>query len=54
MTDAARLAPEDLAAYFALREVSSLLAHAVEQQLRADGGLSNVQFQILAGLSNST
>lgn len=34
-------------------EVSSLLQHAVEQQLRADGGLSWVQFQILARLADA-
>ncbi len=33
-------------------EVSSLLQHAVEQQLRTDGGLSWAQFQILAGLND--
>lgn len=40
----------ELAAYFSLTEVASLLEHAVEQQLRADGNLSYVQFQILARL----
>lgn len=40
----------ELAAYFALTEVSSLLAHAVERQLRTDGDLSLVQFQVLARL----
>ncbi len=44
---------EQLDAYFALMEVSSLLQHAVEQQLRASGPLSWVQFQILARLANS-
>jgi len=53
VTDATRLEPEQLAAYFALTEVGSLLQHAVEQQLRADGGLSNPQFQILARLSGA-
>lgn len=52
MTDTPALNVEQLAAYFALMEVSSLLQHAVEQQLRAEGGLSYVQFQILAGLSD--
>lgn len=51
--DAAPLDPEQLAVYFALMEVSSLLQYAVEQQLRVDGPLSWVQFQILAGLSDS-
>lgn len=44
---------EQLAAYFALMEVSSLLRHAVEGHLRADGGLSYVQFEILARLSDT-
>ncbi len=48
-----RLAPEQLAAYFALMEVGSHLRHAVEQQLRASSGLSYIQFQILAGLSDA-
>jgi DNA-binding MarR family transcriptional regulator len=34
-------------------EVSSLLRHAVEQHLRAEGDLSYVQWQILARLQNS-
>lgn len=50
MPDAAPLQPEQLAAYFALMEVGSLLQHAVEQQLRDEGGLSYIQFQILAVL----
>ena len=53
MTDATPLAPEHLAAYLALKEVSSLLEHAVEQQLRSDGGLSGPQFQILIRLRDS-
>jgi DNA-binding MarR family transcriptional regulator len=53
VTDATPLEPEQLAAFFALTEVSSLLQHAVEQQLRVDGGLSGPQFQILAQLSGS-
>lgn len=44
---------EQRAAYFALMEVSSLLHHAVEQQLRKNGGVSFVQFQILARLSDT-
>ena len=51
MTDATPLNAEQLAAYLALKEVSSLLEHAVEQQLREDGGLSGPQFQILARLN---
>lgn len=42
-----------LAAYFALMEVGSLLRHAVEGQLRVDGGLSYVQFEILARLADT-
>ena len=45
--------PVQLGAYFALIEVSSLLRHAVEQQLREAGGLSYVQFQLLARLGDS-
>ncbi|WP_433367791.1 MarR family winged helix-turn-helix transcriptional regulator [Actinoplanes sp. CA-142083] len=41
---------EQLGAYFALMEVSSLLQYAVDEHLRADGDLSFVQFQILARL----
>jgi DNA-binding MarR family transcriptional regulator len=44
---------DQLAAYFALMEVSSLLRHAVEQQLRRDGELSYVQFEIIARLSDA-
>lgn len=39
-----------LDAYFSLMEVAGLLRHAVEQQLREDGDLSYVQFQLLARL----
>jgi DNA-binding MarR family transcriptional regulator len=39
-----------LGAYFALMEVAGLLRHAVEHQLREDGDLSYVQFQLLARL----
>ncbi|MFY0408934.1 MarR family winged helix-turn-helix transcriptional regulator [Solicola sp. PLA-1-18] len=47
---------EQLGAYFALMEVAGLLRHAVEQQLREDGDLSYVQFQLLArlGLDSAT
>src|SRR3954452_12012959 len=41
---------EQLGAYLALIEVSSLLQYAVDEHLRADGDLSFVQFQILARL----
>jgi DNA-binding MarR family transcriptional regulator len=44
---------EQLATYFALMEVSSLLRHAVEGHLRAEGGLSYVQFEILARLADT-
>jgi DNA-binding MarR family transcriptional regulator len=44
------LDPVELGAYFVLMEVAGLLRHAVEQQLREDGGLSYVQFQLLARL----
>jgi DNA-binding MarR family transcriptional regulator len=44
------LAPAQLTAYFALIEVGNLLQHAVDQQLREEGGLSYTQFQILAML----
>src|SRR4051794_29966005 len=45
-----------LGAYFALMEVAGLLRHAVEQQLREEGDLSYVQFQLLArlGLNSPT
>src|SRR4051794_8444757 len=47
------LDPTQLGAYFALIEVSSLVRHAVEQQLRDAGDLSYVQFQLLARLGDS-
>lgn len=47
------LDPVQLGAYFALIEVSSLLRHSVEQQLREAGDLSYVQFQLLARLGDS-
>jgi DNA-binding MarR family transcriptional regulator len=45
------LEPEQLHTYFALMEAVSLLQHGVEQQLRAEGDLSYVQFQLLARLA---
>lgn len=48
------LDPTELGAYFALIEVSSLLRHTVEQQLRDAGDLSYVQFQLLARLGESS
>jgi DNA-binding MarR family transcriptional regulator len=53
MTGEKRRQADELAAFFTLMEVSSTLQHAVEQQLRADGGLSCVQFLILARLSEA-
>jgi DNA-binding MarR family transcriptional regulator len=43
--------PVQLGAYFTLIEVTSLLRHAIEQQLREAGDLSFVQFQILSRLA---
>jgi DNA-binding MarR family transcriptional regulator len=45
--------PGELAAYFALGEAFSLLQHAFDQQLRAEGDLSYIQFQLLARLSEA-
>ena len=45
--------PRQLAAYFAFTEAASLLQHQVEQHLRTEGGLSAVQFQLLARLASS-
>src|SRR3954467_15910738 len=53
MPEPPSLDPVELGAYFALIEVSSLLRHAVEQQLREAGDLSYVQFQLLARLGDS-
>jgi DNA-binding MarR family transcriptional regulator len=47
------LSPAELSAYFAFTEVSSLIRHAVEQQLLDAGNLSYVQFQLLARLGDS-
>lgn len=47
------LDPAELGAYFSLIEVSSLLRHTVEQQLKDAGGLSYVQFQLLATLGDA-
>lgn len=47
------LTPTQLGAYFALTEVSALLRPAVEKQLRDVGGLSYVQFQLLARLGDT-
>jgi DNA-binding MarR family transcriptional regulator len=54
MTETPRtLDPAELGAYLSLIEVSSLLRHTVEQQLREAGDLSYVQFQLLARLGDS-
>jgi DNA-binding MarR family transcriptional regulator len=42
-----------LGAYFALLEVTNVLRHAVEEQLRDAGDLSYAQFQLLARLGDS-
>ena len=47
------LDPEQLGAYFVLTEAVSLLQHQVEQQLRTEGDLSYVQFQLLARLADA-
>ncbi|MDO9397196.1 MAG: MarR family transcriptional regulator [Herbiconiux sp.] len=47
------LTATQLEAYFAFTEVSSLLRHAVEKQLRDAGDLSYVQFQLLARLGDA-
>lgn len=47
------LEPQQLRVYFALMEAVSLLQHHVEQQLRAEGDISYVQFQVLARLASS-
>lgn len=52
MTDPDAPTPSQLNAYFALIEVSSLLRHAVEKQLKDAGDLSYVQFQLLARLND--
>ncbi|MGH3211037.1 MAG: MarR family winged helix-turn-helix transcriptional regulator [Trebonia sp.] len=47
------LDPRELGAYFLLMEAVSLLQHQVEQQLRAEGGISYVQFELLARLADA-
>jgi DNA-binding MarR family transcriptional regulator len=49
--DVPALDADQLDAYFALMEAVSLLQHRLEQQLRAEGGISYVQFQLLARLN---
>src|SRR6266576_3588635 len=41
----------ELNTYFVLMEAVSLLEHRIEQQLRAEGDISYVQFQLLARLN---
>jgi DNA-binding MarR family transcriptional regulator len=43
-----------LRAYFALMEVTGLLTHRVEQQLRDESGITYIQFQILARLADQS
>ncbi|GLZ48346.1 MarR family transcriptional regulator [Actinomycetospora sp. NBRC 106375] len=45
--------PVQLGAYFALVEVSALLQHGIEQQLREDGDLTFVRFQVLMRLDQT-
>jgi DNA-binding MarR family transcriptional regulator len=45
------LNPAQMRTYFTLTEAVSLLQYAVRQQLQAEGGLSYVQFEILAKLT---
>ena len=49
--DVPALDAAQLDAYFALMEAVSLLQHRLEQQLRTEGGISYVQFQLLARLN---
>src|ERR1700719_1151439 len=48
------LEPRELSAYFVLTEAVSLLQHQVEQQLRAEGGISYVQFALLPRLADTS
>ena len=47
------LKPQQMRTYFDLTEAVSLLQYAVAQQLRAEGDLSYVQFEILALLTDA-
>jgi DNA-binding MarR family transcriptional regulator len=49
--DGPALDAAELDTYFALMEAVSLLQHRLEQQLRTEGGISYVQFQLLARLA---
>ena len=53
VTDADALHPRELATYFALTEAAGMLQHHVERQLRAEGGISYLQFQVLARLADA-
>jgi DNA-binding MarR family transcriptional regulator len=53
MSDKPTIDRVQLSAYLSLIEVSGLLRHAVERQLREAGALSYVQFQLLAQLGDS-
>jgi DNA-binding MarR family transcriptional regulator len=53
VTGGQALEPHELGAYFVLMEAVSLLQHQVEQQLRTEGGISYVQFQLLARLADA-
>lgn len=53
VADGQALGPQQLGTYFALMEAVSVLQHQVEQQLRAEGDLSYVQFQLLARLADA-
>jgi DNA-binding MarR family transcriptional regulator len=44
---------QELGALIALIEAVSLLQHQIEQQLRAEGGISYVQFQLLTRLADA-
>src|SRR6201995_1500213 len=48
------LSPQELGAYFALMEAVSLLQHQVEHHLRTEGGISYVQFELLARLADAS
>jgi DNA-binding MarR family transcriptional regulator len=47
------LDPAQLGTYFVLLEAVSLLQHQAEQQLRTDGGISYVQFELLGHLTEA-
>src|ERR1051325_570258 len=49
--DAPAIGAAELDTYFVLMEAVSLLEHRIEQQLRAEGDISYVQFQLLARLN---